>query len=125
MTCSSTQTQSSDHLQEAKQVHLLQFHYKSVPSCISILQAAMADIIKVYKGDSEVVVAEFQPGTQEGALYQAIHRAYGSGSLRNSEGFCVSDVSPDTGHGIYRFYVDAKGEGHLELSLQRHESPGR
>ena len=83
------------------------------------------DIIKVYKGDSEVVVAEFQPGTQEGALYQAIHRAYGSGSLRNSEGFCVSDVSPDTGHGIYRFYVDAKGEGHLELSLQRHESPGR
>ena len=65
----------------------------------------MADSIMVYKGNSEEVVADFKPGISEGSLWRAMNASRGSGALKDSEGLCLTDESPDAAQGVYRFYA--------------------
>ena len=69
------------------------------------LQAAMADLIMVLEGDSQVVLDKFAAGTLESDLWQELVTPSARGRLLSSSGTRVTQLSKARAHGDYRFYA--------------------
>ena len=70
----------------------------------------MTELIKVYKGTTQEVVAKFRPGTPEGVMWRTLLAAGIEGSLRDRDGVWVARTCTDIAQGSYRLY-DPKGGG--------------
>ena len=70
----------------------------------------MTDVIKVYKGDTQEVVAMFEAGTPEGVMWQTmLPNAGRKGSLRDSEGVWLTRNRKNAARGSYHFYETKAG----------------
>ena len=75
---------------------------------------AMAQIFKVYSGNTQEVLTKVKAGTREGMLLKALGST--KGRLEDSNGAVVTEDSTDPALGEYRFFADAAGK---QLPLMR------
>ena len=83
------------------------------------LQAATANLIVVYEGDTGVVVERFRPGHLEADLWVELVTTSAKGILRDSSSFRVAPGGTIVACGEYRFYA-ARKAGEQQLGKAAH-----
>ena len=73
------------------------------------MQAAMTELIEVFRGDTQEVMTSFDPGTPEDAMWQTLVTPSNRGSLQRSTAVQVTQYCTVAAQGSYRFYVTDPG----------------